>query len=59
MEPLMADDLDAARTEAEALLGQHASGCAAHIFDDDERVATIRAESRSSLASSDRRASAT
>lgn len=32
MEPLMADDLDAAKTEAEALLAQHVSGFAAHVF---------------------------
>lgn len=42
MEPMVADDLDEARTEAEALLNQHASGYAAHVFEDDERVATIR-----------------
>ena len=44
MEPLMADDLDAAKTEAETLLAQHASGHAAHVFEDEERVATIRPE---------------
>ena len=47
MEPLMADDLDAAKTEAESLLAQHTSGYAAHVFEDEERVATIRSEGRS------------
>lgn len=42
MEPLVADDLDAARFEAETLLGQHASGYAAHVFEDGERVASVR-----------------
>lgn len=42
MEPLLADDLDEAKLEAEALLDQHASACAAQIFEDDERVASIR-----------------
>ena len=48
MEPLAADDLDGAKIEAEALLDQHASGYAAHVFEDDERVATIRREEPSS-----------
>lgn len=48
MEPLMAEELDEAKTEAEALLSQHASGYLAHVFEDDERVATIRREGRSS-----------
>lgn len=47
MEPLMAEELEDAKAEAEALLGQHASGYAAHIFEDDEKVATIRREGRS------------
>lgn len=47
MEPLIADDLDDARSEAEALLAQHASGYAAHVFEDGERLATISAEGRS------------
>lgn len=46
MEPLAADDLDSAKLEAEALLEQHASGYAAHIFEDDDRVATIRRQNR-------------
>lgn len=58
MEPLAADDLDAAKTEAEALLDQHASGYAAHIFQDDERVAAVRREERSSPASAADRPSA-
>lgn len=41
MEPLTAEELEDARREAEALLDQHASGYAAHVFDDDERVATL------------------
>lgn len=41
MEPLVSDDLNAAKTEAEAVLGQHASGYAAHVFKGEERVATI------------------
>lgn len=53
MEPLMAEERDEAMTEAEALLGRHASGYAAHVFEDDERVATIRRESRWAPASSD------
>ena len=51
MEPLMAEELDDARTEAEVLLGQHASGYAAHVFEDDEKVVTIRREGRSGPAS--------
>ena len=47
MEPLMAEERDEAMTEAEALLGRHASGYAAHVFEDDEKVATIWRESRS------------
>jgi hypothetical protein len=42
MEPLRADDLEEAKLEAEALLEQHASGLAAHIIEDDERVASVR-----------------
>lgn len=42
MEPMEAEDLDAARQEAEALLAMHTSGYAAHVFEGDERVATIR-----------------
>lgn len=59
MEPLTADDLDAAKTEAEALLAQHASGFAAHVFEDEERAATIRPEPKSRPAFSARQASAT
>jgi|JI7StandDraft_1071085.scaffolds.fasta_scaffold656333_1 hypothetical protein len=44
MEPLLADDLHEAKIEAEALLAQHASGYAAHVFEDDEKVASIRNE---------------
>ncbi|WP_292103706.1 hypothetical protein [Brevundimonas sp.] len=42
MEPLVADDLDEAKLEAEALLGQHASGYAAHIVKDERRLTSIR-----------------
>ena len=42
MEPMAADDLDQARREAEALLAQHASGYAAHVFEGDDRIVTIR-----------------
>lgn len=45
MEPLMADTADEALAEAEALLRTHASGIAAHILLNDERVGTVRAES--------------
>lgn len=58
MEPLMADDLDAAKTEAEALLAQHASGFAAHVFQDEERVATVSLEPKSGRAFSAHQASA-
>jgi hypothetical protein len=47
MEPLMAEELDEAKTEAEALLGQHASGYAAHVFENNEKVATIRRQGQS------------
>ena len=47
MEPLMAEELDDAKTEAEAVLEQHASGYAAHVFEDDEKVATLRRSRRS------------
>lgn len=46
MEPLTAENLDDATLEAEALLDQHASGFAAHIFEDDERVGSIRRRER-------------
>lgn len=53
MEPLVSDDLDDAKLEAEALLAQHGSGYAAHIFEDDERVASIRPDGRSTSGSLD------
>ncbi len=46
MEPLAADDPHEARLEAEALLAQHASGYIAHVFEGDERVASIRRDDR-------------
>lgn len=42
MEPLMAETLEDATLEARALLAQHQSGFAAHIFEDDRRVGTVR-----------------
>lgn len=47
MEPLAAGDLEAAKNEAGILLAVHTSGYAAHIFEDEQRVATIRAQGRS------------
>ena len=41
MEPLTAEELDDAKTEAARLLAQHASEYVAHVYEDDERVATI------------------
>lgn len=52
MEPLPADDLDEAMLLAEALLDRHDSGYAARVFEDDEHVATIRREDRSSRSQS-------
>lgn len=42
MEPLMAETLEDATLEAKALLVQHLSGFAAHIFEGDRRVGTVR-----------------
>lgn len=42
MEPLIAEELESAKAEAEALLHQHASGYAAHVFENDDKVVTIR-----------------
>lgn len=44
MEPLVADDPDNAAAEAEALLAQHASGYAAHVFEDGKKIVTLRSE---------------
>lgn len=44
MEPLDASTVEEAREEARHLLGQHASGIAAHVFAGDERVHSIRAD---------------
>ncbi len=44
MEPLSAETLDEAQVEAALLLGTHASGIAAHVFEGETRVHTIRAE---------------
>lgn len=42
MEPLAADDAHTAKIEAEALLKQHGSGYAAHVFEGNQRVGTVR-----------------
>lgn len=44
MEPLAADDPETAEQHARALLAQHASGIAAHVFAGEERILTVRAE---------------
>lgn len=44
MEPLAAEDPDTAAAEAEALLAQHASGYAAHVFADGKKIVTLRPE---------------
>lgn len=46
MEPLTADTLDAARDEARRLLATHVSGVAAHVFEDDRKILSLRAEPR-------------
>lgn len=42
MEPLAADEPHTAKIEAEALLMQHGSGYAAHVFEGNRRVGTVR-----------------
>lgn len=42
MEPLAACDAEAAAEEAAALLAQHASGYAAHVFADGQKIVTVR-----------------
>ena len=44
MEPLAAEDPEGAAEEAEALLAQHASGYAAHVFADGRKIVTVRRE---------------
>lgn len=44
MEPLSAQSLGDAQIEAAQLLGMHASGIAAHVFEGETRVYTVRAE---------------
>lgn len=46
MEPLQADHPDQARAEAEALLAQHESARAAHVFLRDTLIASIEAAGR-------------
>jgi hypothetical protein len=48
MEPLAAKTDAAAREEAEILLHEHASGYAAHVSKNDDRVLKIRRPARSS-----------
>lgn len=43
MEPLLAETDEQAMAEAEALLRTHASGIAAHVLRDEERIGTVRA----------------
>lgn len=45
MEPLIADTDEQAMREAEALLRTHASGIAAHVILDEQRIGSIRAVS--------------
>lgn len=42
MEPLAADTPEEAQAEARLLLALHGSGLAAHVFEGDERVLTVR-----------------
>lgn len=42
MEPLLAESDDEAMAQAEALLLTHASGIAAHVLRNDERIGTVR-----------------
>lgn len=42
MEPLAADSVDETKREAEDLLQQHSSGYAAHVFDENQRLLTVR-----------------
>lgn len=48
MERLIAQTVEDARAEAEALLRNHASGYAAHVICDGRRVATVREDGRRS-----------
>lgn len=44
MEPLAARTADEARLEAQALLRQHASGVAAHVFLGEDRIHSLQAD---------------
>lgn len=46
MEPLAAETVEEAREEAERLLYDHASGYAVHVFQNDDRLLTIRRSKR-------------
>ena len=52
MEPLTAETLDDAAEEARRLMRNHASAIAAHVFEGDERISSIRLEFRPAAASS-------
>lgn len=41
MEPLVADDVQTALEQARRLMGEHSAVIAAHLYDDDERIATL------------------
>lgn len=51
LEPLIAETVEAAQAEAEALLRSRAGGYAAHIIRDGKRVATVRHDPSASHAS--------
>lgn len=44
MEPLLVEDRETAMDKARSLMADHASAIAAHIFDGDERIATLTAD---------------
>jgi hypothetical protein len=44
MEPLLADDIEAALEEAQRLMSQHTAPIAAHIFKEDRLVETLLQE---------------
>lgn len=44
MEPLSADDAGTALEKARRLMAEHSSAIAAHVFDGDERIATLTAD---------------
>ena len=58
MEPLAAEDAEAAAEEAEALLARHASGYAAHVFADGQKIVTVRREQETRAFDTERAAGA-